>query len=68
MMEVPVLLIVGDTDQTEVDTVLVHQFRAPVTIAMVAEPLLTTNPIARATARMNGRETDASLQECRAPD
>jgi hypothetical protein len=38
------------------------------TIAMVAEPLLVIDPIARATARMDGRETDASLQECRAPD
>jgi hypothetical protein len=68
LTEVLVLLIVLDIDQTDIDSVLVHQFRAPVTIAMVAEPLLATNPIARATARMDGRETDASLQECRAPD
>ena len=68
LTEVLVLLIVLDIDQTDIDSVLVYQFRAPMTIAMVAEPLLATNPIARATARMDGRETDASLQECRAPD
>ena len=43
-------------------------YSAPVTIAMVAEPLLVIDPIARATARMDGRETDARLQECRAAD
>jgi hypothetical protein len=68
LTEVLVLLIVLDGDQTDIDSVLVHQFRAPVTIAMVAETLLATNLIARANARMDGRETDASLQEFRAPD